>query len=226
VIASLDPGNGRNHTFIKTDVSVPSEVVDAFERIDAELGGTDVLVNSAGIREISKLLDLSLEEWNNVVAVNLTGMFQCCQLAARQMSKGDGGTMVNISSAAGLFAFDNRPAYTATKHGVIGLTKSLAKDLAPMGIRANAICPGLIRSPLTESYFTDEEFVQNLSITIPAGKEGLPRFIANTALFLASPMSEYVSGIAVPVDGAFSASGTFDVSTRDTPYRSTYSTTS
>ena len=119
------------------------------------------------------------------------------------------GAIVNISSVGGLIGLARRPAYTAAKHGVIGLTKSLARDLGPAGIRINAICPGLIRTPLTEQYFVDDAFEEGLRMVVPQGRAGLPADVADAALYLASDQSAYVNGIALTVDGGWLAQKSF-----------------
>ena len=125
------------------------------------------------------------------------------------MRETGGGAIINISSVAGLIGFSHRPAYTAAKHGVIGLTKTLARDLAGDGIRVNAICPGLIRTPLTEKYFEDGAFEDDLASTVPLRRYGVPADIAQAALYLASDASSYVSGIALTVDGGWLAEKSF-----------------
>ena len=130
-----------------------------------------------------------------MIAVNLSGTFYCCQAAARRMRESGGGAIVNISSVGGLIGLAHRPAYTAAKHGVIGLTKSLARDLGPAGIRVNAICPGLIRTPLTEQYFADDAFEEGLRTVVPQGRAGRRRPTSPTPpLYLASDQSAYVNG--------------------------------
>jgi len=171
------------------DVRSPADVEDAVAGVVAREGRIDVLVNSAGVREIGDVYTMPTEEWDNVIAVNLSGTFYCCQAAARHMRESGGGAIVNLSSVGGLIGLARRPAYTAAKHGVVGLTKSLARDLGPAGIRVNAICPGLIRTPLTEQYFADD--------------------VADAALYLASDQSAYVNGIALTVDGGWLAEKSF-----------------
>lgn len=209
-VAELEGIAGADHLAIAVDVADQADVGRAFEEL-AAAGSVAGLVNSAGIREITPILEIGAEEWDRVLAVNLSGTFFCAQAAARQMKESGGGSIVNISSVAGLAAFENRPAYAATKAGVVGITMSLARDLAKFGIRANAIAPGLMQTPLTQAYFEDEGFVGQLHFNIPAGRPGQPRDIANMVTFLLSDLSDYVSGAVLPVDGAFMASGTFDV---------------
>jgi NAD(P)-dependent dehydrogenase (short-subunit alcohol dehydrogenase family) len=191
------------------DVRSPADVERAVAGVVAAEGRLDVLVCSAGVREIGDVYTMASEEWDNVIAVNLSGTFYCCQAAARRMRDGGGGAIVNISSVGGLIGLARRPAYTAAKHGVIGLTKSLARDLAPAGIRVNAICPGLIRTPLTEQYFVGDAFEEGLRTVIPQGRPGTPADVAEAALYLASDQSAYVNGIALTVDGGWLAEKSF-----------------
>ena len=191
------------------DVRSPSDVAAAIDQLAADEGRIDVLVNSAGVREIGDVYTMVTDEWDNVIAVNLSGTFYCCQAAARHMRVSGGGTIVNISSVGGLIGLARRPAYTAAKHGVVGLTKSLARDLAPDGIRVNAICPGLIRTPLTEQYFAEDAFEEGLRTVVPQGRVGVVGDVADAALYLASDQSAYVNGIALTVDGGWLAEKSF-----------------
>ena len=194
---------------IHGDVRSPADVERAVAEILVSEGRLDVLVNSAGVREIGDVYTMATDEWDNVIAVNLSGTFYCCQAAARPMRQAGRGAIVNISSVGGLIGLARRPAYTAAKHGVIGLTKSLARDLGPAGIRINAICPGLIRTPLTEQYFVDDAFEEGLRTVVPQGRAGLPADVADAALYLASDQSAYVNGIALTVDGGWLAEKSF-----------------
>ena len=194
---------------ITGDVRSPADVERAVATVvDAE-GRIDVLVNSAGVREIGDVYTMATDEWDNVIAVNLSGTFYCCQAAAQRMRATGGGAIVNISSVGGLIGLAHRPAYTAAKHGVVGLTKSLARDLGPAGIRVNAICPGLIRTPLTEQYFAEAAFEEGLQTVVPQGRAGVPADVADAAVYLASDQSAYVSGIALTVDGGWLAEKSF-----------------
>jgi NAD(P)-dependent dehydrogenase (short-subunit alcohol dehydrogenase family) len=195
----------------KLDVRDPEAVDAAAANVYAEAGRIDILVNCAGIREIRSALEITPEEWRAVIDVNLNGVFYWCQTAARRMRETGGGAIVNLSSVGGLIGLSNRPAYSASKHAIVGLTKSLSHDLAPYGIRVNAICPGVIRTPMTESYWSDERFERDLETVVPLGRGGVTNDVAQAALYLASEMSGYVTGVALPVDGGWLAEKSFAV---------------
>jgi NAD(P)-dependent dehydrogenase (short-subunit alcohol dehydrogenase family) len=202
VLAELREAGAESPIFIETDIRSEESVGGAFERIAKDLGASDMVVNCAGIREISDPLDLPIEEWDNVVAVNLRGTYLCCQAAGRQMRDADkGGAMVLFSSTAGQVAYENRPAYTASKFGVVGLTKSLARDLGPRGIRVNCIVPGIIRTPFTEVFFGEEQWVSNIPQVVPLATHGTPQQIADGVLYLVSDLSSYVTGAVLNIDG-------------------------
>ena len=157
-------------------------------------------------------MDLPEDEWDHVIAIDLSGTFYACKAAARLMIDHERkGSLITISSVAGLVGIANRPAYCAAKHGIIGLTRVLADELAPYGIRANVIAPGLIRTPLTEAYTGDSEFGKQLAVTIPQGSYGLPADIANAATFLASDDARYITGETLTVDGGFMAERSFSL---------------
>jgi meso-butanediol dehydrogenase/(S,S)-butanediol dehydrogenase/diacetyl reductase len=211
---------------MQLDVSDAAAVQDTFTQIKQRTTGADVVVNCAGIREIVSPLELGVDEWDHIIGVNLRGSFFCSQGAARQMvENGRGGSIINVSSVAGIMGYDNRPAYSAAKAGIIGLTKSLARDLGPHGIRANCVAPGLTRTPFTEFYFESEELVRNLPRVIPLGKAATPDQIASVMLFLASDMASYVSGTMLPVDGGHTSVATLNLTgAEDSPFSSNRST--
>lgn len=203
VVAELErPGS---HFAVVADVSRGDQVEAAFASIDAALGSVDILVNAAGIRGTRSVLDVSDEDWHTVIETNLSGTFYCCRQAGRRMAEAGKGSIVNISSSGGLVGLQSRAAYNASKAGVLGLTRSLALDLGPAGIRANAVCPGLIRTPLNEEFFADTAWVEGLRGAIPLGGAGTPADVAQASLFLASDAAAYITGAALEVDGGLVA---------------------
>ena len=196
---------GKAHAFA-LDVTDPDSVAACVNVAAEQLGSLDVLVNNAGIREIVPVLELSLEEWNRVVAVNLTGVFLCAQAFARHLVGADKtGSIVNLASTLGVQAAPNRPAYTATKHGVIGLTKEMAMEFGEKNIRVNAVGPGVIRTPLTERYFQDADQAQRIRDIHALGRWGQPSDIAAAILFLASDDASFCTGTTLLVDGGWTA---------------------
>lgn len=186
-----------------TDRAAAEGVVAAARK---RFGHLDILVNSAGIREIVPVLDLDPAEWHRVLEINLSGTFHVSQVFARTMrDDGRGGSIVNISSSAGLMGVPNRAAYVAAKHGIVGLTREMAMELGPLGIRVNAVAPGSVRTPLTERYFSDPELVERLNRSHPLGRVAVPEEIASVILFLASDAASFVTGAILPVDGGYTA---------------------
>lgn len=200
--AELPGGHTRAREIDVRDHAAVSAVVEA---IRTERGRLDVLVNCAGVREVAAALELTPQEWRHVIDVNLGGTFNCAQAAGRVMVAAGHGSIVNISSTSGLSADPSRVAYCASKAGIIGLTRALALDLGGYGVRVNAVCPGLTRTPLTESYFEDRDFVAGLPEVVPLGRAANAAEIADVVIFLAGDGARYVSGVAMPVDGGFLA---------------------
>ncbi|HZT49089.1 MAG TPA: SDR family oxidoreductase [Hyphomicrobiaceae bacterium] len=196
---------GRAHAF-DLDVTDAKAVAAFVEAAGKRLGRLDVLVNSAGVREIMPVLELSLEEWNRVMGVNITGTFLCSQAFARAVvAKGGKAAIVNLASTLGVVAAPNRAAYTASKHAVVGLTKEMAMELGEKGIRVNAVGPGVIRTPLTERYFQDAQQAQRIRDVHAMGRWGEPDEIARAILFLASEEASFCTGTTLIVDGGWTA---------------------
>lgn len=194
--------------FLPMDVADPASVIGVFEQIPR----LDVLVNSAGVRQIGDALTLDAAEWNRVVAVNLSGTFFCAQQAALKMKVAGGGVIINIASVAGLLAIRPRPAYVATKHAVVGLTKALATELGEHSIRVNAVAPGVLRTKMTESYYDDPAFLAGLDKVVPLARRGSSDDVARAIAFLASADAPFVTGVILPVDGGWSAEKTYSPS--------------
>jgi NAD(P)-dependent dehydrogenase (short-subunit alcohol dehydrogenase family) len=202
--------SGRKAVALRVDVTDPASVQAMVNQGVAALGRIDLLVNSAGVREIVPFLQLPFAEWQRVIATNLTGTFLCSQAVAQYLvAQGRGGKIVNLASVAGLMAVPNRAAYVSSKHAVVGLTKEMAMELADRNIRVNAVAPGVVRTSMTESYFDKAEIVEGLKRAHPAGRWAQPEEIANLILFLASPEADFITGATFPIDGGFMAGKTF-----------------
>lgn len=208
-VIGIDRDTAEEFETVRADLADAEDVAHAFTVVDTRHGAPRILVNNAGVREVSTVVDLEPFEWDRVVSVNLNGVYYCAREAALRMKDNGGGVIVNMSSVAGLIGVTHRPAYTATKHAVIGLTKNLAVDLAPFGIRVNAVAPGTVRTPLTEHYYADDEFLAEFEAVVPLGATGTPDDVANACLFLASPLASYITGVVLPVDGGWSTSKSY-----------------
>lgn len=202
--------SGRKAAALGVDVTDPASVQAMVNQGVAALGRIDLLVNSAGVREIVPFLQLPFAEWQRVIATNLTGTFLCSQAVAQYLvTQGRGGEIINLASVAGLMAVPNRAAYVSSKHAVVGLTKEMAMELADKNIQVNAVAPGVVRTSMTESYFDKAEIVEGLKRAHPAGRWAQPEEIANLILFLASPEADFITGATFPIDGGFMAGKTF-----------------
>ncbi len=192
---------GQKSLPLGTDVSKSRDVKEMVKKTIDEFGRIDILVNNAGVIIRKGLLEHTEEDWNKIVAVNLTGVFWCIKEVVPYMIKQGRGKIVNIASISGLTG-NVYPSYGATKGGVVNLTRSLALELAPHNININCICPGVFRTTMSEDlYRADPALEGRLAKTIPAQRLGYPEEIASAALFLASDESSYCHGTALVVDG-------------------------
>jgi len=199
--------HGGRAKAIDMDVGKPESVARAFAAIDAEDHRCDVLVNSAGIAKVFPFLDFPLANFVDTLNINVTGTLLCAQHAARLMVRHRWGRIVNIASVAGLRAVGTgRTAYGTSKGAVVALTRQMAVELAEHGITANAVCPGPVDTPMTQTLHT-AQFREEYAKAIPMERYGTPQEIAAAVLYLASEEATYTTGIALPVDGGFLASG-------------------
>lgn len=202
--------SGRKASAVQIDVTSPDSVKTAVESTLRELGGLNILVNSAGVREIVAFLELPFEEWQRILSVNLNGTFLCSQAAAHKMiAQGQGGKIVNLASVAGLVGVPNRAAYVSSKHAVVGLTKEMAMELAEHDIQVNAIAPGVVETGMTAGYFDDPNVVESVRKLHPARRWAQPEEIANLILFLSSAEAHFMTGATYPIDGGFMAGKSF-----------------
>jgi 3-oxoacyl-[acyl-carrier protein] reductase len=190
---------GRKALALAVDVADASACEAAIKQAVSEFGKIDILVNNAGITDDGLLLRMKLEQWQRVLDVNLSGTFYCTKAAVRPMLKGEGGRIINITSVVGQMGNAGQANYAASKAGIIGFTKSIAKELGSRGITCNAIAPGFITTDMTAEL--GEEAKAGLIGNIPLGSLGEAEDIAEAAAFLASDGARYITGQVLNVDG-------------------------
>ncbi len=189
---------GNEAMFVPFDVSNFEQVKSSIDSVIEQFGKIDILVNNAGITKDKLLIQMSEEDFDDVISVNLKGTYNTVKACIRPFIRNKYGKIINISSVVGLMGNPGQVNYAASKAGIVGLTKSLAKEYAAKGINCNAIAPGFIATDMTEDLLDKQEGLINM---IPMKKVGNPEDIANLALFLASDMSAYITGEVIKVDG-------------------------
>lgn len=198
-VAEIIRKNGGRAEIFKARVNVESEVEEMFTAVEKSLGPVDILVNNAGITKDNLLMRMKTEEWDSVIDVNLKGAFLCTRRAVKGMMKNRYGKIINISSVVGFAGNAGQFNYSATKAGIIGMTKSAALECASRGIRVNAVAPGFIETDMTASLSDDVKAAYMEKI--PLKSLGKPEDIANTVVYLASPLSDYMTGQTLHLNG-------------------------
>jgi NAD(P)-dependent dehydrogenase (short-subunit alcohol dehydrogenase family) len=198
---------GGEAQFMKADVAKPAEVDALIAQVVAAYGRLDCAFNNAGIEgSMTSTLDCSEENFDRTIAINLKGVWLCMKAEIAQMLKQGGGAIVNTASVAGLVGFAGLPAYVASKHGVVGLTKTAALEYAKSGIRINAVCPGGIQTPMLERLFQSQpQAGEAIAAMEPVGRLGKPEEIAEAAVWLCSDAASFVTGLPMAVDGGLIA---------------------
>jgi NAD(P)-dependent dehydrogenase (short-subunit alcohol dehydrogenase family) len=201
-VAAEIGGSDRRSLALHVDVTSKPSVLAMIQSVVERLGGLDILVNNAGIFPIAALPSLAEEEWDRVLAVNLKGVFLCSQAALAPMRARGGGRIINMASVSGLVGAVGFAHYAASKAGVIGFTKSLAREAAPMGITANAIAPGIVATEVTTQTFPPSA-LEIYKTQVPLRRLGTPDDLTALVVFLASPGAAYITGQVYTVDGGY-----------------------
>lgn len=204
-IAARISGVGRRFLPLTLDIGAEHAAEEALEATLAQFGRVDILVNNAGVQRRAPAADFSVEDWDTVINVNLRAVFRFCQVFGRQMLRQGGGKIINITSLQAMQGGITIPAYTASKHAVAGLTKSLCNEWASRGINVNAIAPGYMDTELNAALCANPQRNAEISSRIPAGRWGMPQDMAGAVVFLASPASDYMHGHMLVIDGGWMA---------------------
>lgn len=200
--------DGIDAKYYALDVRSYEEVKSAVSSVKADYGRIDIAVNSAGLggKHPYKTAQHTIEDWDHVIAVNQTGLFYCMKEELAIMEEQGSGVVINIASIAGLRALPRQLAYVASKHAVVGMTKTAAIEYARKGIRVNAVCPVFTNTPLVEAMFEQKEELRDVLVkTIPVGRYGEVDDISNAILWLSDEASSFVTGLCLPIDGGQTA---------------------
>lgn len=199
---------GGEALVVKCDVIKKEEVDEMVRKTIEKWGRIDILVNNAGIADFKPFLEMTEEDWDRTLDINLKGYFLCAQAVAKEMVKQKSGVIINIASVAmgqvG-FGFPTLVHYCASKGGIVGMTEALAVELAPYNIRVNAISPGMIETPMIDPVKSDPKMMEALLARVPMHRVGKPEEVSNLVLFLASDESSYMTGSTVVIDGGWLA---------------------
>jgi NAD(P)-dependent dehydrogenase (short-subunit alcohol dehydrogenase family) len=190
---------------LRVDVTKETDVKNMVDKTLDTFGSIDILVNNAGILKTAEAENFSIDDWEKVIHVNLTGQFLCAKGVGNQMIKQRSGRIVNISSVAGLSGYATSVAYSASKAGVILLTKTLATEWGKYNIRVNAICPGVFATDMTNDLLQDENFKMMIKNKVALGRYAKPEELMGTIIYLASDASDYVTGQYIIIDGGWTA---------------------
>lgn len=202
-VAAIEKSGGKAEA-VRIDVTSDEDVAESFDRVERSLGEVAVLVNAAGISIDGLAVRYSTEDWERTLDANLSGAFRCARRAMRPMLKAHWGRIVNVSSVVGgLRGNPGQAAYAASKAGLVGMTRSLAREIGGRGITVNAVAPGVIETEMTTEL--PEQARQQLIAETPAGRSGVPAEVAAVVRFLASDEASYVNGAVIPVDGGLTA---------------------
>ncbi len=193
---------GQRSDYIVHDVTKTGTHEKVAASVAGRYGRIDILVNNAGINQKKETLEVSDKDFNEIIQTNLNGLFAMTRETGKFMAEKGRGSIINVTSMAALYGIPNVASYTASKSGVLGLTRALATDLSPLGIRVNSIAPGFIESPMLHQAFnSDEERRRRVLERTPVGRLGTPEDVAYAAVYLASDASKFITGINLPVDG-------------------------
>ncbi|MEP6979538.1 MAG: SDR family oxidoreductase [Nakamurella sp.] len=201
--ARLVTGEGRRYAHLRADITRPGECARVVDACVAELGSVDVLVNSAGICLLDDVESFDRSKWDPMVAVNLTAAFELSHAATKPMIAQGSGKIINIASLFAFLGGRSSPAYAATKHGIVGLTRAYCDELAHHNIQVNALAPGYFATRITETTRADPAADQRIVEHIPAGRWGETGDLMGALVFLASPAADYVNGQVLAVDGGY-----------------------
>jgi len=202
----LIQSEGGKATFIKSDVSSPEECEGMVRQTLETYGSLHCACNNAGIPgEENPIAEYSIDGWQKLISINLSGVFYCMKYEIPAMLQGEGGSIVNIASILGRVAFPGAPAYVSAKHGVVGLTENAALEYGSQGIRVNAVGPGFIRTPMISQVVDEPEMEEQLIGLHPIGRLGEPEEVAELVLWLCSEKASFVTGAYYPIDGGYLA---------------------